>query len=66
MYQVLFKIRDMKLIIEGDYKKVKQLLKELKPRCKKDKVSVSVDEPTPPKSRTVNQSKNPVKKQSKK
>lgn len=35
----------MKLIIEGDYKKVKQLLKELKPRCKKDKVSIEISVP---------------------
>jgi len=35
----------MKLIIEGDYKKVKQLLKELTPRCKKDKVSIEIAVP---------------------
>lgn len=34
----------MKIIIEGDEKKVKQLLKELTPRCKRDKVNLKVDE----------------------
>lgn len=30
----------MKIIIKGDYNKVKQLLKELVPRCKRDKVNI--------------------------
>ncbi len=49
----------MKIIIEGDEKKVKQLFRELIPRCKRDKVELKVDEPG-------KQVKKPAKKQVKK
>ncbi len=32
----------MKISIEGDEKKIKQLIKELTPRCKRDKVKLIV------------------------
>lgn len=41
---LIFKI--MKIQIEGNEKKVKQLYKELLPRCKRDKVELSVIEDT--------------------
>lgn len=33
----------MKISIEGDEKKIKQLIKELTPRCKRDKVNLIIE-----------------------
>lgn len=52
----------MKIIIEGDYKKVKQLFRELKPRCKRDKVYLTIDIPTEVKKNVVKKVKKTYKK----
>lgn len=53
----LLNIYIMKIVLEGDEKKIKQLIKELTHRCKRDKVELKVEEKKPIKPKSKKESK---------